>query len=76
MRRQQFLPEFILLNHELEINIDIFATLCVLFLSDLLDPLSLLHLDPPLLPILLNLLDLLQMTSLLLTLHLNYIQFW
>jgi hypothetical protein len=72
VRGQHFLAEFVLFDHQFEVDVHVLAALQVVVLLLLLLPLRLLHLQPPLLPVLLDLLDFLQVARLLLTsLHLN-----
>ena len=65
MRREEFFPEFVLLDHNFEIDVDHLAALCINDLFLLLLPLSLFHLEPPLLAVLLDLLYFLQVAALL-----------
>jgi hypothetical protein len=64
--REELLLEAALLDHELEVDVDVLAALQVVVLLLLLLPLRLLHLQPPLLPVLLDLLDLVQVAAALL----------
>lgn len=63
MGREHFLSEFVLFDHEFEVDVDHFAALGVDDLLLLLLPLGLLHFEPPLLPVFFYLLDFLQMPA-------------
>jgi hypothetical protein len=71
---EQFFAKLVLFYHKFEVDVDVLAALQVVVLLLLLLTLGLLHLQPSLLPVLLDLLDLLEVTALLLrNFHLNII---
>ncbi len=60
MRREDFFPEAILVDHDFEVNVYILAAGEVVCFFFLLLPFQVFHLDSSLLPLLFNLLDLIQ----------------